>query len=64
MNSPQLELRFKGWPWEGQNPRALTRAGKRFSFIRKGTGRSNPGTTRVPEVVQLELFPEGTSYGP
>ncbi len=58
MNSAQLMLKL-GMPWGGVSPRYLTRAHKRFSFVRSGTGRS----IRTNLVVQLELFPEGTSYG-
>ena len=59
MNSVQLELRLR-MPWNGYDPRALTRARKFFSFVRKGTGRLN--LERI-QAVQLELFPEGTHYG-
>jgi len=53
----RLELRM---PWNGQNPRALTRGAKRFSLLRMGTPRPDRGCALA---VQLELFPEGTSYG-
>ena len=59
MNSEQLELRLR-MPWDGYTPRSLTRVAKNFSFVRKGTGRVN---LDAPQVVQLELFPEGTSFG-
>ena len=55
----QLALKL-GLPWDGYSPRSLTRASALFSFVRKGTGRSNLELSRV---VQLELFPEGTHYG-
>ena len=51
-----LEL---GMPWNGVSPRYLTQAHGRFSLASEGTGRVNPDAPSV----QLELFPEGTSYG-
>ena len=57
--SGQLKLDL-GMPWDGRSPRYLTKAAELFSFTSEGTGRSIPD---VPLVVQLELFPEGTSYG-
>ena len=56
--SEQLSLRLR-MPWDGYDPRALTRGSKVISFVRKGTGR----TVLEPITAQLELFPEGTSYG-
>jgi len=47
-----------GMPWDGVSPRYLTKVFGRFSFVRKGTGRVNPDA----QDIQLELFPEGTSY--
>ena len=55
----QLKLDL-GMPWDGRSPRYLTRAAELFSLASEGTGRS---IRDVPLVVQLELFPEGTSYG-
>ena len=57
--SDQLELALR-MPWDGFDPRSLTRGFRSSSFIRKGTGRPN---LRASSAVQLELFPEGTSYG-
>ncbi len=62
MNSEQLRLEL-GMPWSGLSPRLLTRAHARFSLASEGTGRSNPEPIAMLKVVQLELFPEGTSYG-
>ncbi len=59
MNSEQLLLEL-GEPWGGISPRYLTRVFGQFSFTRKGMGRPN---LEVIRAVQLELFPEGTSYG-
>ena len=59
MSSEQLSLKLR-MPWDGYSPRGLTKAFGRFSFIRKGMGRPNP---KPIVAVQLELFPEGTSYG-
>ena len=58
MNSEQLLLPL-GMPWNGISPRYLTRAPQRLTLANEGTGRSNPDAP----VDQLELFPEGTSYG-
>ena len=57
--SEQLMLEL-GMPWDGRDPRYLTKAFGRFSFVRSGTGRANPDAISGE---QLELFPEGTSYG-
>ena len=62
MNSEQLLLRLR-MPWDGYSPRVLTKSSNLFTF-QAGTGRSNPEPIRATDVVQLELFPEGTSYGP
>ena len=62
MNSTQLCLEL-GMPWDGMTPRHLTRAWKRFSLASEGTGQPNRVPTRSVLAVQLELFPEGTSYG-
>ena len=60
--SRQLELKL-GMPWDGRDPRYLTRAFQRFSLSSEGTGRSMEDLDRLALVAQLELFPEGTSYG-
>jgi len=60
MNSPQLILVFEDMPWNGVSPRGLTRAAKRFNFLRKGMA---PPKAKAKDPEQLELFPEGTSYG-
>ena len=62
MNSEQLLLQL-GMPWDGRDPRYLTRAFSRFSLASEGTGRSNPESFEAKDVDQFELFPEGTSYG-
>ncbi len=59
----QLELKL-GMPWHGVSPRYLTRGHKAFSLASEGTGRSILRPNPALHVVQLELFPEGTSYGP
>ena len=53
-----LDLRM---PWDGVSPRYLTRAFARFSLARE---RTTWPVQDAPRAVQLELFPEGTSYGP
>ena len=58
MDSEQLLLPL-GMPWDGVSPRYLTKAPKRLSLASDGTGQPN----LAPTAVQLELFPEGTSYG-
>ena len=58
-DSNQFELVFKEMPWNGYSPRGLTKAFGSFSFIREGTGRLSQDASAE----QLELFPEGTSYG-
>ena len=63
MISEQLLLKL-GMPWDGISPRYLTRAPKRFSLASEGTGRSNRESFDALHVDQIELFPEGTSYGP
>ena len=55
----QLGLRFKGWPWEGQHPRVLTRGFFFCTFAARGA----PAELGRLDAVQLELFPEGTHYG-
>ncbi len=62
MNSQQLWLKL-GMPWDGISPRYLTRAFAAFSLASEGTGRVNLEPSRPVQVIQLELFPEGTSYG-
>ena len=62
MSSDQLLLEL-GMPWDGQDPRYLTRAFTQFSLSSEGTGRLNLRPIRPVVAVQLELFPEGTSYG-
>ncbi len=59
MNSDQLSLDLR-MPWGGYDPRSLTKGANLLTF-RAGTGRSNPKP--ILQVVQLELFPEGTHYG-
>ena len=57
----QLSLRLR-MPWDGYDPRSLTRV--RISLTSwQGTGRSIQEQVGRPDVAQLELFPEGTSYG-
>ena len=58
-SSEQLKLQL-GMPWDGVDPRYLTRAYSRFSLSSEGTGRLNPEPISAE---QLELFPEGTHYG-
>ncbi len=64
MNSVQLVLLLEDRtaPWGGRSPRELTRAYKTFTF-RAGTGRVDHEPIVATDSVQLELFPEGTSYG-
>jgi len=52
----QLDLRM---PWNGVSPRYLTKAPRKLKLANEGTGR----LIRDVPVVQLELFPEGTSFG-
>jgi len=46
-------------PWDGYDPRSLTKAAIEFSVTASGTRR----VESYELVEQLELFPEGTSYG-
>ncbi len=64
MNSDQLvlDLEHRLLPWNGRSPRSLTRAFELFTF-RAGTGRVDHEPIVATDSVQLELFPEGTSYG-
>ena len=55
----QLELDL-GMPWNGYDPRSLTRVGLKFSLASEGTGRSIQLTSHVD---QLQLFPEEKSFG-
>jgi len=55
----QLKFEFKGWPWDGQNPRDLTKAADFFRLPPRGA----PAEPMNAVAVQLELFPEGTPYG-
>ena len=55
----QLELDLR-MPWDGFDPRALTKGSIMFSFLRKGMTRPD---LEANEAVELELFPEGTHYG-
>ena len=50
-------------PWDGRNPRHLTRSWKRFSFSSEGTGRSNVEPIRTPLVDQKKMLPEGAPHG-
>ena len=59
MNSEQLQLDLR-MPWNGYDPRSLTRAAERFSLASEGTGRVNRDESQG---VQLELFPEEKSNG-
>ena len=56
--SDQLCLEL-GMPWNGYSPRYLTQAHKVFRLAPEGASRpvQERGMT-----VQLELFPEGTSF--
>ena len=62
MNSEQLILLLR-MPWDGRDPRSLTRAAVKFSLASEGTGRSNLEPIRPLHVDQIEMFPEGTPYG-
>lgn len=53
----QLELRLR-MPWNGYDPRGLTRGSRVISFVRKGMTRPDLGTNAA---IQLELFPEERS---
>ena len=60
-NGSQLQFSLRlGMPWDGYDPRSLTRGFEAISFIREGTGRLIQEPIRTD---QLELFPEGTPYG-
>jgi len=58
VTAEQLKLSL-GMPWDGVDPRYLTRGHEFVSFTSEGTGRPN----LEARAVQLELFPEGTHYG-
>ncbi len=60
MNSSQLLLEL-GMPWDGVDPRYLTKAFERFRLIPEGTPRPDLDAIS-PE--QLELFPQESPYGP
>ena len=62
MISEQLELDLR-MPWNGVSPRYLTSCFAAFSLSSEGTGRSNLRPLEAIDVDQIELFPEGTSYG-
>ena len=57
-NRDQLQLAL-GMPWNGVSPRYLTGAHERFSLVAGGDDPADPEA----DGTQLELFPEGTSYG-
>jgi hypothetical protein len=50
-------------PWDGKDPRYLTRAFEIFSLSSEGTGRPNLKSFQATHADQIELFPEGTHYG-
>ena len=56
----QYELRFAAWPWEGQHPRDLTRASRKFTFgsPAPATGVSESGFEgkNIEDSTQLEMF--------
>jgi len=54
----QLSLKLK-MPWEGVSPRYLTKGHSALSLASDGA----PRPIRNANGLQLELFPEGTSYG-
>ena len=56
-SSEQLSLDLR-MPWEGRDPRVLTRGHLIFSFPRKGLPRPMEYPNRAE---QLELFPKETS---
>ena len=58
-DSDQLKFVFKDWPWDGQDPRDLT---KGADFLRLAP-RGAPDDFVLEDAEQLELFPEGTPYG-
>jgi len=58
----QLLLKL-GMPWDGVSPRYLTRGYLERSLGSEGTGRSVGDPDEAIHVAELELFPEGTSYG-
>ena len=62
MNSEQLKFQL-GLPWDGVDPRYLTKGFARRSFVREGTGRLILEAIGAMDPIQLELFPEGTPYG-
>ena len=47
-------------PWDGFDPRSLTKVALALSLASEGTGRVN---LDAPLVAQLELFPEEKPYG-
>ena len=62
MIGDQLQLKL-GMPWNGVSPRYLCKINSERSLASEGTGRANFEPARPVERLQLELFPEGTSYG-
>ena len=63
MHSEQLKLELR-MPWDGHDPRSLTRAALARSLASEGTGRSDRQTFETLHVGQMEFFPEEKSYGP
>ena len=59
MMSEQLQLCLR-MPWDGYDPRSLTRVALALSLASEGTGRSKPECAHVD---QMELFPEEKPYG-
>ena len=53
----QLDLRM---PWNGYDPRTLTKGARAFRLTPEGTPRPDPGTS-MPD--QLTLFLKGSPYG-
>ena len=62
MNSEQLKLKL-GMPWDGVSPRYLTSSSRAFSLASERTTWPVQEPDQTLLAAQLELFPEGTSYG-
>ena len=57
MNSDQLELEFRKFPWEGQAPRSLTKGFCSSRFALPAGAHGNRREEKTPgRVLQLDIF--------
>ena len=62
MMAKQLELRL-GMPWNGYDPRSLTRGFALRTLVSEGTGRLIREPICARNVDQIDMFLEGTPHG-